>query len=272
MLIDCHVHIGKSEKFKIHYSLSDYLRQMPQWGVDAAVIMPNISSVISTDQLNAEFLESLAELRRDQRTMLFPLLLADPNCPATLDQIRTNRATVFGIKYHPSVCQKRIVDVELQPFLEYCDQEQMIALIHSGRHIVSHSSFVFRVASSYPRIRFVVAHLGGNASDLVEATLQDVQTNHAALDNVYLDTSAAKMPYLVSSAVRVMSSQRVLFGSDIPYADFRIGRYCVELADLTDREKALVYSQNVSEILAVANPSAFTCYNSLTLKSSGCRK
>lgn len=165
-------------------------------------------------------------------------MLADPNCQATLDQVLANRSAIFGIKYHPSVCQKRIVDPATVPFLEYCEREGMLVLVHNGREVISHSSFVFRVAPVYSRTKFVFAHLGANASDLVEATLTDVQTNYRDIDNVYLDTSTAKMPYLVASAVELMGSERIVFGSDVPYADFRISRYCVDLAEIAEEEKA----------------------------------
>jgi predicted TIM-barrel fold metal-dependent hydrolase len=132
---------------------------MQHWAVGAAVVMPNISSLVSEARLNKDFLNGSGDM------------------PA-------------------------------------------------------------RVAPVYSRTKFVFAQLGANASDLVEATLTDVQTNYRDIDYVYLDTSTAKMPYLVASAVELMGSERIVFGSDFPYADFRISRYCVDLAEIAEEEKA----------------------------------
>ncbi|OQB39842.1 MAG: hypothetical protein BWY04_01513 [candidate division CPR1 bacterium ADurb.Bin160] len=44
MLIDSHVHIGKSEKSERFFSFDSYLKIMKEYSVDKAIVMPNVSS------------------------------------------------------------------------------------------------------------------------------------------------------------------------------------------------------------------------------------
>jgi predicted TIM-barrel fold metal-dependent hydrolase len=46
MLIDSHVHIGKTEKTERFFSFDSYLELMKEYSVDKAIVMPNVSSDI----------------------------------------------------------------------------------------------------------------------------------------------------------------------------------------------------------------------------------
>jgi predicted TIM-barrel fold metal-dependent hydrolase len=70
-----------------------------------------------------------------------------------------------------------------------------------------------RLAQTFPRTTFILAHWGGMLP------LVDAAVTPAAVPNVYYDTAASPLLYDASiwrSALPVIGSERVLFGSDFP--------------------------------------------------------
>lgn len=73
---------------------------------------------------------------------------------------------------------------------------------------------LIQLATAYPRVRMVAAHLGGGASFYLQ--MPEVRE---AIANVYFDTAALSMLYDERSVVRLAElagTQRVLFASDYP--------------------------------------------------------
>jgi predicted TIM-barrel fold metal-dependent hydrolase len=89
--------------------------------------------------------------------------------------------------------------------------------------------------------------MGGNASDLIEEAINLISSSKC--DNIYLDTSAVKLPWLIEEGIKVLGNSRFLFGSDEPYSDLRIGKYCVELSKLNRFDQRKIFYLNAQELL-----------------------
>ena len=238
MIIDFHAHIGESEFLRHHYGLKDYRRLMRQEGIAEAVVMPNISKRTQPRDMNHTLREEIKSVNTDDCHMLILVPGTDKDDWAK---------PVVGVKFHPSIMRITTTDPSMQVYWECCERMNLFVLVHCGRNRASHIGHLILTAKKWPRVRFIGAHLGGNATDLVEKAVDLLAKER--LDNVWLDTSAAKVPYLIALAVNRLGADRVLFGSDVPYADLRISKSCVELAPLTDGQREAVFYGNARAML-----------------------
>ena len=248
MIIDSHAHIGTSEKLSMRYMTFEscyYL--MRASGIDKAVAIPNLSSEIKSSMLNEKMLAKYH--RSEVREYFYPMLVIDPRDMNSLEQIEEYNDIIYGVKYHPSISEMIITKKNMRPFLELIGKYNLPALIHCGRHWRSHISYLIDVAVEFKSITFIAAHMGGNATDLVTHAIDLIKASKA--ENIYLDTSASKLPWLIEKAVTVLGADKILFGSDEPYADVRIAKYCVELCDINDENKKLIFYKNLERILGV---------------------
>lgn len=247
MIIDGHVHIGKSEKRNDSYTFDFFINYMNKNNIDKIIAMPNISTEISFFELNKIFIKEYNKVIEKER--IFPFLLIDPSNKLTIKQIE--KENIYGVKYHPSISRYHINDNILNPVLEICRKKKIPILVHCGRDKISSIKYLIIAAMRNPDINFIGAHLGGNATDLIEEALALLSNNK--ISNIYLDTSAGKLPSLIEYAVRVMGKEKIIFGSDEPYADFRIEKICVELTDLSKEIKECIFYKNISLLLRLGN-------------------
>lgn len=248
MVIDCHVHIGPTEKLKgRHVSIETYNDIMLQVGVDKAMIMPNVSDIIKSSKLNEDLFATYKKYKYKDK--FYPFLLIDPRDMKTWDQISEYSSFIYGIKYHPSVSDCEITDKRMEQFISIISAYKFPILVHCGRYWKSYIDYLLVVAKKYPEINFIAAHLGGTAIQLARKSINKALS--ANLSNVYMDTSSIKQPWLIEDAVNKLGSDRIIFGSDEPYADLRINKKCVEYADISLQEKEKIFYKNFMGVLNV---------------------
>jgi len=218
---------------------------MDEFKIDKAVIMPSISSIISIYDSNKLFIKDFKYL--EDKSCFFPFLLIDPKDTRIFSDLSYYSAEIFGLKFHPSICRVVADDRSLWKYYEFADEKKLPVLIHCGRNWISNISFIIDAAKIFPHVSFIAAHLGGNASDLIEAALSLL--SKSKVENLFLDTSNGKSPWLIEEAVKTIDSERLIFGSDEPFADTRIGKMCVYLAKLSDKDKENIFSLNILRLL-----------------------
>lgn len=241
---DSHVHIGDSEKIFRSYSLLEYLEFSKLQKVDALIAMPNVSNFIPIVKANAALVQEYFTLRREERQKVYIFALFDKHL--SVDSFFEQEWS--GLKYHPSISQLVASNKGLYKFYEFAEIKNIPVLVHCGRNSKSHISHVVTIARNFPRVNFIAAHLGGGASDLVDSAISLV--SDCKMKNIYFDTSAVKLPWLIERAVTRLGDDRVLFGSDEPYSDLRIAKYCLELTSLGSLSKEKVAHLNIKSLLA----------------------
>lgn len=143
-------------------------------------------------------------------------------------------------------------DKRLDPMMELLIQKQAV-LVHHCWYLAnktqveaSEPNDIAFLARKFPEAKIVMAHLAGCGIRGV----QDIK--HC--QNVLIDTSGGQpIAGLVEYAVKELGADRVLYGSDIPGRDFacQLGR--VMGADLSDADKALIFSKNAERIVKSFN-------------------
>lgn len=246
MIIDSHVHIGKTEKSERFFTFKTYLELINKCNVDKAIIMPNVSNVISSIKLNDNFLTDYNNLLESEKNKLYPFLLIDPNDPLILDQIFNNLNLIKGIKYHPSITTTTCTDENIYNMLNKLP-DNFIVLVHCGRNWRSHISYLIKAAEDFKNLIFIAAHMGGNATDLIEEALNLL--NKSFLKNIYIDISTCKLPWLIERAIWKIGDDKILFGSDEPYGDTLVTKYCLSLATIKKESYEKITYKNVLRIL-----------------------
>jgi predicted TIM-barrel fold metal-dependent hydrolase len=245
MIIDSHMHIGTSEKLSgRHLTFQSYYNLMIKSEISKSAAIPNLSSVVKSSTLNRKMMDDYISSKF--KDMFYPIILMDPKDADTLNQIDEYRDIIYGIKYHPSIAEAPLMDKSTYKFLDSIAEHDLPLLVHCGRHWRSHISYIAEAASEFPSTIFVAAHMGGNVTDLIIKALHIVRNCESS--NIYFDTSASKLPWLIEQAVRLVGPDKILFGSDEPYADLRIAKYCIDICNISDKDRELIFYRNFERI------------------------
>jgi len=104
------------------------------------------------------------------------------------------------------------------------------------------------IASEYPRVPFIVAHLGSFASANWTEHLAAIDIARR-YSNVYLDTSGVAFWKYLQMAAKEAGPEKVIFGSDGPELDSRVELYKVRLLKLPPADEAKVVGGNILRLL-----------------------
>lgn len=109
------------------------------------------------------------------------------------------------------------------------------------------------VATEYPRVNFVVPHLGSFADDwAAQCRVVDLLGQHP---NLYVDTSGVRRFDILLSALRAVGPRRIVFGSDGPWLHPGLELAKIGLLGLSRADQALVTSRNALRLMGLPDPS-----------------
>jgi predicted TIM-barrel fold metal-dependent hydrolase len=197
----------------------------------------------------------------------------DPAMMAELDRMLTE-SRLKGLKLVPCMQFYRLHDRRLFPAYERAAAQGVPVILHTGgdpipgREIYGHPRDVDEVASAFPKLTIVMAHLG---APFFEET-REVLAKH---ENVYTDLSFAidyeevmkfarrhGMPEVarmsredfragLSAYITQFGYERVLYGSDFPYARPRDALDGVLELNIKDDAKEMILWKNAKEVLGL---------------------
>ena len=130
-------------------------------------------------------------------------------------------------------------------------REVLEAVAELGIPILHHPEKVANfhmIASEYPRVPFIMAHLGNFAS-------RDWAEHIAAIEvarrypNVYLETSSVVFFKFLEMAAKDVGPNKLIFGSDGPELDSRVELYKVRLLKLAPADEAKILGGNIARLL-----------------------
>ena len=96
-------------------------------------------------------------------------------------------------------------------------------------------------ARHFPNVRIVLAHMGGHTG-LREAIIA-CQEN----PNIYCDMAQA-WPYDIKAFVRQVGTDRLTYGSDVPYQSPAVEQLKLKVIGLTPAEEEKVFAKNALRI------------------------
>ena len=218
MIIDTHVHIGKSLEFDLKEN--DVLYSMDRYGIDFSLVS-NIESaeldhegrpLLGQAAQNDVFKKTLEfAYRYPERIGVMPWMKLRTEKPddAFIRLIEENRSLVYGIKLHPFHSRVAPDDPAVEPVYEIARAYHLPVVSHTGGCEEARSVHLYNAAKAHPDIDFVMVHMDlGTDNNEAIALLGEA-------DNLYGDTTWVPVQSTLR-AVRQWGSGKIVFGSDNP--------------------------------------------------------
>lgn len=150
---------------------------------------------------------------------------------------------LVGFMCHPGLSGHSLGG-ELHAFLEVVAMHDGLCLLHqagSTRNIAAY-------AKRFPTITFIIGHVSMNKAGHLDAIEQC-----GACENVWFDVAqkpeGADESWDLVHLVNNLGSDRLMFGSDLPYYDFRLVQNQIESARLDDEVKERIAYQNAVRLV-----------------------
>lgn len=245
-------------------TLDGLLESMAQAGISRSVILPVATNPLKISSIN----DKLFSQEKSQRVVNFGAMhpLAE-NWKEELNRLAA--AGVPGIKLHPQYQGVDITDIRYLRILDHAASLGLLTVMHAGDEIAypgvvrCSPEMVRSVCHQLGNIPLILAHMGGWKNwERVAENLCDT--------GCYLDTAISlgsivpiddhyapgDLPLLSEedfvNLVRAFGSQRILFGTDSPWADQQEEIRKITFLPLTTDEIENILSRNATRLLDLA--------------------
>lgn len=240
MTVDAHTHV-----MKYHFLRFDWF-ELERWlgKTNKCIVMPKIRQNEDSVDVNVRFFDQVKGFSK--RSQIFPFMWIHPH---QLREEHFRRFPTAGFKFHPSISQSPIH--ENREMLDMCAKYRKPILIHCGRNMMSRIDFILQVNEEYPEVKFVCAHMGGLATELIIRAFRRLMV--AKIDNIFLETSGCDLSQLIEKAVELFGSEKVVFGTDRPFKSYEVSRYIIDCCKFGRKIKIDVLRNNVLKVLGENN-------------------
>ncbi|HOJ22929.1 MAG TPA: TatD family hydrolase [Armatimonadota bacterium] len=155
-----------------------------------------------------------------------------------------NHAGFVGFKFLADYHRVPITDEAYVPALEYAHERKLLILIHTwGRSAYDSPDHVEPLAKRYPGATLLMAHCGyGEWDKSIRLAVE--------YPNVYLEITGTHNPRgIIEKMVRGAGSEKVLYGTDLPWFDPHYVIGCVLCARITDEDRHNILHRNAERLL-----------------------
>lgn len=228
--------------------LTGLLSSMKKAGVDTSVIVPVVTS--------PKQFESVNRFAADVNERYSPNLISfggiHPDSENYKGQLKTLKSMGFqGIKLHPDYQKVMFNDIRYKRIVSFASELDMVILVHAGIdigipdpvHCTPDMSAEVLVETQAPKL--VLAHLGGwKLWDDVEEKLVGRK--------VFLDTAFVQQYIREEQFLRIVQNHgadRILFGTDSPWADQKSLVDWIQSSPLSAKDKENIFSANALRLL-----------------------
>ena len=172
-----------------------------------------------------------------------------PDFEGELDRIMS--LGLQGVKIHPDIQRINIDDPVMLPLYAAMEKRELPLYLHMGdnrpQYRFSETDRLVKVKKDFPKLRVVAAHLGGYKA-------WDEAHKLAELEDVWYDTSSAlwaMTPEYAGELIRMLGTDRVMFGTDYPVMmpESDIARFLK--IDLTEKEREDIFYNNAKRFLGL---------------------
>lgn len=237
MIIDSHVHLGKSSWGDFDYN---YLLNIINDNVDLA-ICSNLTGIDFQGTEN-EYNINLEMLKiANKFPKLKPLLVCQPSLTKNSDTIKNflnKYKNIVGLKFHPECLKLPANSEKYDNYLKLAQEFKKPCLYHSG-HIKSRFSspkLIYEKAQQFPNVPIILGHLSTGPKDshieAIKIMLDSIKKDNALLyvDISWIDFAYEKLNETYEDTMLLIDSlkntpkgdytNRILWASDCPIGKF----------------------------------------------------
>jgi predicted TIM-barrel fold metal-dependent hydrolase len=216
----------------------DLIRLMDEANVDKAIISQLTTNMIKDN----EAVLKAVKLFPDR---LLGYAHIDPRDPdAALRELdRIIDLAFVGVKMHSNLDHFVPWDRCVFKVMERIQENQLPVLFHTGEEL-SRPLQIAYLAKHFPEVPVILGHMG------LWIAIESIPAAKLS-ENVYLETSIqGEMPAL-EEAVRELGSERVLFGTDIPFSNYRVEKCKIESLKISENDKKKILGENAVRIFHI---------------------
>jgi hypothetical protein len=238
-IIDCHCHAGQGDGLSGPWDttapLSRFLRRSADAGIGQTVLFAAFNSDYA--RANAEVASIVA--RAPQRFKGFAFIHPEVDKGHVLPIVR-NAVYTYGF------CGIKVHRHDAHITREICAAALKFGL-PVLYDVMGAVETVELFASEYPKLNFIIPHLGSFADDWkAQLNFIPILERHP---NVFTDTSGVKRFDLLEMAVKRAGAHKVLFGTDGPWTHPGVELEKVHALELPPAEAQLILSGNLTRLL-----------------------
>lgn len=242
-----HAHMGPYAQMRLpRCEAEDMLRSMDAAGVRLALVS-HMASLESADIANS----LMPGVVRRYPDRFRAYLTVNPNYPevakAELAKFDDMRDVYVGLKFHPDSHKAALTDGRYEYFLKFADERGVLLLSHTyDGSAYNDEKHVRGVLEAYPSISFLMGHCLKSAWHAAA----DVARDHP---NAWLELTGVLGQW---GALQIMceeaGSDRMLFGTDLPWYGHHQGIGHLLCAEITDEDIHNICHRNAERLLREA--------------------
>ena len=235
-IIDSHTHWGPSVTMGTEVTTKELLGQAEECTVDRIVIFPFPSMALANEGINARLLD---EAIRNEKFIPYYYI------PETMKPISSGKG-FYGGKWHwmrgIQDCSSNYQALEDPRLGEFIEASEKIDLpIVFEEELAFTEAFVKKTKI----LKIIIPHLGmlgGNPMDFLQA--------FKSRENVYFDTALASTDNIMGFIDKV-GTERILFGSDIPFGTMKGELGKILSLPIEDDRKEQILSKNLKKLIGL---------------------
>jgi predicted TIM-barrel fold metal-dependent hydrolase len=244
VVIDAHAHLGQWPQIHTAYgNAQDILASMDRIGVQSTCI--SAFQALGGDVQRGNDSVGWAVNRHPGRFIGYGTLnpLFPGEIVSELDRCLDSLG-LWAIKLHPTAHNNTPPDDPVYHTV-YTNLQERKGVVLS--HTFGSPSILDKLSNQYPDVVFIYAHVGATFDAVLARELSPLMKER---DNLYIDTCLSVVPYgHIERWVKLAGSDKLLFGSDVPFNDnaHQIGR--ITHARISDQDKKKILGLNMLKLL-----------------------
>ena len=244
MIIDAHVHIGKSARLQISADGEFLVRVADEMGFDKICCTDLTALFYDMHEGNQLLCE---EMRRfPDRIVGYASLHSTRYGSEALDNL-TRCHEVYGMKGLKiySTPEASIAEPWTIPILEKCVEFEWPVLAHTTPAECEY------LMTRVPECKFMMAHAGGQPFAFGDWNRAIMMAQR--FENLYLETASSTLDSgFVEKAVAGVGAQKIIFGTDTPLLDPYAQLTKIAETRITQEERALLMGGNIQRLMRLA--------------------
>ncbi len=238
--------------FQAHYdgTVSGLLAHMAQCGVEQAVLQPVATKTTQVQVIN----RWCQNIRSKEKIHCFGALHPEMEDEAIEQEVAFFKATgIRGVKLHPEYQSFFPDEDRMSRIYTALEEAGLILLFHSGKDLCFHGEVkatprrLLQVHRSFPRLKLVLAHLGG--FQLWKEVARELVGQSLWLDTAFCPGYCPADQF--EEIVAGHGAEQILFGSDAPWGNQQAHINYILDSGLTREEKHRILGKNALELLAI---------------------
>ena len=243
-VMDMHAHLGPFRGIYFpNPKPEDMIRTMDRCGVRMVVSSSHAALIDTRENLK------MADVVRRYPDRFRAYWVINPNYPERIKYEIEQFSKVegfVGFKFLSDYHRYPITSPRYRPALEYANEHGLIILMHTwGNSPYDSPSLVEKLAKEYTNITILMGHSGYGEWEKSIQLARDYK-------NIYLELTAAyAVNGVIEWMVREAGSDKVVFGTDLPWFDPHYGIGCVLYSRITDDDRHNILHRNAERLLGL---------------------